>query len=55
MKTLLDEYEGALEKVLKAKTLAQAKEISAEALGEEPDDFIEEEDYIEEEELDFDN
>jgi len=46
-----------LKKILNANTLADAKQIAADTLGVEPDDFIEDEDYIDGdiEELDFDN
>lgn len=51
------EYESVFERIMKSKNLAEAKELAADAIGADVDDYIEDEDFLdsEHEELDFDN
>jgi hypothetical protein len=43
---LLAEYEAALNKILKTNSIEKAKTFASDALGVDVEDFVEEEDYL---------
>lgn len=50
-KLMIKEYELALNKILRVNSLEKAKILASDALGLDVDDFVEDEDYLDEKDL----